>query len=274
MALASTTAVNSQGTQMNANASQTLVKKTFPAPTEMTPLTMIERAIDRGVTPEVLEKLLALQERFEATQARKEFEASMAQAKAKFKPIVKKHNGYGSRYKYEKLPDVTAAIDDALFEHGLSYDWDTQVDPDGKVAVTCILRHEAGHVRHCARLAEYPKDVADPKANMNGAQRLAATVTYLQRATLKASLGLAVGDDTDGRVDAPDQAGSITADEYQFIKQLIEDTDSVEAKVLAFVSAEHLETLTQAQYRMALAALQKRAKQMKSTGGGNAAAKP
>lgn len=253
----------------------------LPAPSQTSaevvvasPLSMIERAIERGATPEVIEKLLSLQERFEANQARKEFETAMAKAKAKFRPIIKRHEGYQNRYKYEKLQDVANAIDDALTEYGFGYDWDTQTDPDGKVSVTCYIRHEAGHVRIGARLAEYPKDVADPKANMNGAQRLAATVTYLQRATLKATLGLAVGDDTDGRVEGEESGRSITADEYSHIGQLIEDTLSVEAKVLAFVKAESLETMTKAQYQMAVAALQKRAKQMAQAGGSNAATKP
>src|SRR5690606_38094113 len=41
------------------------------APTMITPMTMIDRALISGAAPETLEKLLALQERWEANQGRK-----------------------------------------------------------------------------------------------------------------------------------------------------------------------------------------------------------
>ena len=43
-----------------------------------TPMAMIDRALMSGAAPETLEKLLALQERWEANQGRKAFDEAMA----------------------------------------------------------------------------------------------------------------------------------------------------------------------------------------------------
>lgn len=225
-----------------------------PSPHPMNPLDMIDRALSSGAAPETLEKLLTLQERWEANQARKAFDKAMSLARAKFKPIIKKHSGYGDRYKYEKLQDVADAIDAALIEHGFSYDWETETSADGGIVVTCVVRHEDGHSRK-ASLPGNPRDVADAKANMNGPQRMSAVVTYLQRGTLKAVLGLAVGDDTDGVVASSDILMEINADQFQELKNLLGESGETEERMLAFVKAERTETLTLAQYAKAKAAM-------------------
>ena len=237
----------------------------------VTPITMIEKALATGATPETLGKLLDLQERWEANQARKAFIAAMAQARAKFGPILKKNDGYASRYKYETLADVMAAVDGPLGDHGFSYDWITEDLEGGRIRVTCVVTHEAGHSRKNS-LSGDPKETADAKANMNGFQRMGGAVTYLQRYTLKAALGIAADKDTDGSTRDKITEGSqtVTADEFIYLRQLIEDCGAVESKVLASVNAETLETMTQKQYREAVAKLQAWAKKQ---GTANATAK-
>ena len=62
-------------------------------PAAVTPMGMLEKALASGATTETLEKLLALQERYEATEARKAFIAAMALARPKFAPIIKPNSG-------------------------------------------------------------------------------------------------------------------------------------------------------------------------------------
>jgi ERF superfamily len=226
-------------------------------PVVMTPMSMIEKALSSGATPETLEKLLTLQERWEANQARKAFIASMALARAKFGPILKTNDGYLSRYKYETLTDVMDAVDGPLGEFGFSYDWVTEDLPNGLIRVTCVLTHEAGHSRSNS-LSGDPKDTADAKANMNGFQRMGGAVTYLQRYTLKAALGIAASKDTDGDLRDKINEGSstINSDEFIYIRDLIESSQAVEKKVLASVNAPSLELMTQKQYREAVSKLQ------------------
>lgn len=236
-------------------------------PQQASPMMIIQAAIDRGASVETLGKLMDLQERFEANHARKAFVASMAQARAKFGPVLKRNDGYSNRYKYETLADVMAAVDGPLGEHGFSYDWETEDIEGGKIRVTCVVTHEAGHTRRNS-LSGDPKDTADSKANMNGFQRMGGAVTYLQRYTLKAALGIAASHDTDGDSREKIVAGSepITADEFIFLRNLIEETGAVEEKVLASVNARSMEGLTQKQYREAVSKLQTWAKKKVANG--------
>jgi hypothetical protein len=227
--------------------------------TTLTPMTMIEKALASGATPETLEKLMSLQERWEAAQSRKAFISSMALARAKFGPILKTSEGYLNRYKHETLPDVMKAVDVPLGEHGFSYDWITEDIDKGCIRVTCVITHEQGHSRSNS-LSGDPKDTADAKANMNGFQRMGGAVTYLQRYTLKAALGIAASVDTDGRSALIEGTNTITADEYQFIRDLINSSGADEVKVLASVKAADLTMMTQKQYREAVSKLQAWAK--------------
>ena len=232
-------------------------------PAAVTPMDMIDKALASGASPEALEKLLALQERWEANQARKAFIVAMAQARSKFGPILKRHDGYSSRYKYETLPDVMAAVDGPLGENGFSYDWKTEDLADGRIRVTCVVTHEAGHSRSNS-LAGHPNDTADAKANMNGLQRMGGAVTYLQRYTLKAALGIAAEKDSDGAAaGSPELAMTITAEQFQELRDMLDQTKDDESKMLAFVNARSMEEMTLAQYAKAKAVLVKKIDKMK-----------
>src|SRR6202163_5089119 len=86
-----------------------------PALTQyMTPMSMLDRAIAGGASIEVLDKLMGLQERYEANQARKAFDNAMADSVF---PIIKKNQAVDftsakgrTHYKYEDLADVLRAV--------------------------------------------------------------------------------------------------------------------------------------------------------------------
>ena len=62
--------------------------QTLPAVVPATPMELIASAIDRGMSPDVIEKLMALQERYEANLSRKAFDAAMAAANNVNKKII------------------------------------------------------------------------------------------------------------------------------------------------------------------------------------------
>ena len=69
----------------------------------VTPMDMIDRALVSGAAPETLERLLALQERWEAGQARKAFDAAIAEAKAEIPIVAKNATGHNSKAKSQSL---------------------------------------------------------------------------------------------------------------------------------------------------------------------------
>lgn len=220
------------------------------------PMAIIEMAIAKGAPVETLERLMALQERYEANEAKKEFALAMASAKSEIRPIVKaKAVDFTSakgrtNYQYEDLAGIADAVDPILAKHGLSYRF-RSAQNEGNISVTCILGHERGHTEETTLTA-----YRDESGNKNPIQAVGSTVTYLQRYTLKLALGLAATKDTDG---VPPEEPSKTIDEAQFryLQDLIEKAVADESKMLAFCKVSKIEDMTQANYKWAEGLLRK-----------------
>lgn len=104
-----------------------------PQVLSITPMTMIDRALASNATPETLERLLALQERWEANEARKAFDNAMAAAKAEI-PVISKNRTVSyehkdgkdaTSYRHEDLGEIARTVDPILAKHGLSYRYQT-----------------------------------------------------------------------------------------------------------------------------------------------------
>lgn len=186
-----------------------------------TPAELLQIAVQQGADLDRLERLMALQERWEANEARKAFTTAMAAFKAEPLEIFKrKHVSFTTRdgdttsYNHAELSDVTAVVCPALSRHGLSHRWDVQ-QTGSTITVECIVRHAQGHAETCSLSA--PPDTSGKK---NSIQQVASTVTYLQRYTLLSIVGAATkGMDDDGRAggasndEAPSATGEASPEE-------------------------------------------------------------
>lgn len=171
-------------------------------------MTMIERAITQGSDIAVIEKLMALQERYDAAQARKSFDTAMAQATSEI-PVIKKNRrvqfeyrkagAAATDYAYEDLGEIARTVKPILGRHGLSYRFRTTSNINEPVVVTCIISHRDGHFEENTLSAG-----RDDSGNKNSIQSIGSTSTYLQRMTLKAALGLAASEDDDGSESSQD----------------------------------------------------------------------
>jgi hypothetical protein len=179
----------------------------------MTPMQMVYHAVTNGSPVEVVEKLMGLQERWQANQARMAFDNAMADAKAEIPVIVKRSNvkydvknkdangNVGANnaradkvdFDYETLGDIATVINPILSKSGLSYRYRSKQE-SGLISVTCIITHRDGHCEETTLAAG-----ADTSGKKNGIQSIGSTVSYLQRYTLKLALGLAAAKDDDGK---------------------------------------------------------------------------
>ena len=161
--------------------------------------------IKAGGTMAELRDMLALQKEFEAGEAHKDYTDDMAKFKLNPPKIVKdKQVAFnqnadgtgGTSYMHATIGNVTGLIVAALAEHGFSHRWDTQQKDGGQICVTCTITHKRGHSEATTLCAG-----ADQSGKKNNIQAMASTVTYLQRYTLLAAVGLATNDqeDDDGR---------------------------------------------------------------------------
>ena len=195
-----------------------------------TPMEMLSRALMGGLmgnaAPEMLEKLFALQERWEKNEARKAFDKAIAQAKAELPIIVKNREvsfGAGrTSYKHEDLAEIAKTIVPVLSKYGLSYRWRTNVT-DKAIVVTCIVSHDGGHSEETNLPAP-----ADTSGSKNAIQAIGSTVTYLQRYTLKAALGLAAAKDDDGMAAGGNGKPAETIDDKQKPAETIDDKQYAE----------------------------------------------
>ena len=163
----------------------------------VTPLELVRVALDQNASIETLERLMNLQERYEANEARKAYNASFNAFKANSIRIVRNIDVKDGPLKGKKYADLFAVVDavtSGLSAHELNSSWKLTKDEPGWIEVTCTIRHALGHSESVAMGG--PPDTGGAK---NAIQARASTISYLERYTLLAATGLAAtGQDDDG----------------------------------------------------------------------------
>lgn len=166
-----------------------------------TPAVLLQMAVAQGADLDRLERLMALQERWEANESRKAFTNAMTEFKAEPLTIFKRKrvgyettNGEFVGYSHAELSDVTDVVGPAMARHGLSYRWSVKQDAQ-RINVSCIVTHKQGHSEAVTMDA-----APDNSGKKNGIQQIASACTYLQRYTLLAVTGMSTkGMDDDGQ---------------------------------------------------------------------------
>lgn len=225
--------------------------------TDNSPAEMIRLAVSGGADLEKLEKLLTLQERWEANEARKAYHQAMAEFK-KNPPKIDKDRTVqykDVKYNHASLANVVEKITIELSKYGLSASWSTQ--QNGAVSVTCRITHVLGHTEETKLTAG-----ADSTGSKNSIQAIGSTITYLERYTLLAALGLATHEqDDDGR----SSVEYISDDEIHTIRDYLISLNASEKNFLKFMKIDKLEEMPRVSYQKAIAALkakQEKAKEM------------
>lgn len=210
--------------------------------TAITPMDMLDRAVASGASVETLDKLMALQDRWERNEARKAFDRAIASAKAEIKPVVRNREGHNSK-RYVDFAAIAREVDPVLTRFGLSYRFRTE--QTDRINVTCILFGH-GHSEE-SRLSGPP----DTTGNKNAIQAIGSTLTYLQRYSLVQALGLAAADDDDGKASA-----AISEDQADKIRDLLTETKSNADAFLRYVGAESISDIPASKYADAIAKLE------------------
>lgn len=224
----------------------------------MTPMDMLNKAVSQGANIDVLEKLMSLQERWEANQARKAFDEAMASAKADIPVIIKNRtvdftSSKGrTHYRHEDLAEVARTVTPILARHGLSYRFRTSSAVNEPVVVTCIVSHRDGHFEENTLTAG-----RDDSGNKNNIQAVGSTLTYLQRMTLKAALGLAASDDDDG-VASAGTPETISENQMAQLVDLAEAVGADKTALCKYLKIPSLASLPAKDFDRAVAALNKK----------------
>lgn len=228
-----------------------------------TPAALLQIAVSQGADISKLEKLMELQERWEANEARKAYAQAMAAFKAEDLKITKNKRVHFTSakgttdYKHATLDNVVSVVAAGLAKHGLMHTWRTKQE-NGRIRVTCIITHEKGHFEETTL-----ECAADESGNKNSIQAIGSAVSYLQRYTLTAATGVASGDeDNDGQAAAKPIA-KITESQALDLETLIKDTSTDKAAFLRFFKIGALADMPTARYSEAIATLKRKQEKAK-----------
>lgn len=223
----------------------------------VTPMDMLNRAVQSGASMDMVEKLMTLQERWEANNARKAFDNAIAAAKAEIPNITKNRqvdftSSKGrTNYRYEDLGEIARVVSPILPKHGLSYRYRTASPINEPVTVTCIVSHRDGHFEENTLCAG-----RDDSGNKNSIQAIGSTLTYLQRMTLKGALGLAVSNDDDGS--KADAADAITLEQVEELVALADEVGADKEAFCRYFKVGGFADITTKDFPRAIAALNKK----------------
>jgi len=188
-------------------------QESMPVSNVATPSNLLEMAINKGADVDQLEKLMALQERYEARQAKSDFLKSVTGFQSEVPRITKTKVGH--KFSYTPLADIIEQIKSTLQRHGLSYRFEQ--DHEEGIEVTCVLSHVGGHSESTSMKAG-----ADSSGSKNDVQAIGSTVQYLQRYTLVGALGLTTADsDIDGRLPFK----GLSTEQQDYVDTLLSDCE-------------------------------------------------
>jgi hypothetical protein len=228
----------------------------------VTPMALIDRAMQSNASIEKLQQLFDLQIRFEENEAKKAYFKAVAAFKSETITILKtKHVKFTTQkgvteYNHEELGTVVKTVIPFLGKHGLSHKWIID-QPDGKVKITCILSHELGYSESTA--IEGPRDDSGGK---NFIQSIKSTVSYLERITFLAITGLAAEEqDDDGRTSEAPTEPLIDDEQLANLDALILETGADVGKFLVYMKVRQITDIPSKAYPLAVKALEAKRKQ-------------
>jgi len=211
----------------------------------ITPMQMLNAAVERGDAMENLEKLMDLNDRWEAAQAKKAYIEAKSAFKANAPTIIKDMENKQYKSMYSSIGNVVNGVNAALSQYGLDASWDFDQTDTG-IKVTCILTHSQGHSERVSLVG--PPDVSGQK---NPIQQIKSTTTYLKLATFEAVTGIASKEgnkDDDGNAAG---AQPVSEDQLTELLELAEQLSVDKIKFCEWAKVESFAEIRRADFQKA-----------------------
>jgi hypothetical protein len=157
------------------------------------PADLLQLAIERDGSIDVIERLAKLQMDFFDREDRIAFRGAMTQFKEDMPRVIRQRSVRDKqgdeKYKVVALEDVADPVMKALVKLGITYRYKTADLPDGRIRVTCILGLRGTAYEEEGSTLAAPPDVEGGKSPLKA---VGSTTSYLEKYTLMASVGMHV----------------------------------------------------------------------------------
>lgn len=219
--------------------------------TNLTPMDLISAAMENGIDPNHLEKLLALQERWDENERRKAehqaeiaYNQAMAECQAAIQPVKAKLKNTQTNSIYADLTAIDDAIRPVYTSHGFSIsEGSSKSDIEDNVYVYIDVLHRDGHSKRYGD--DFPLDGAGIKGTVNktAIHAKASTKTYARRYLITGVFNIAIArHDRDGN----DSDQPISEKHVGILRALINSChpdENAEGRALKFAQVETLEEI-------------------------------
>ncbi len=247
---------------------------TKPQPTELATvqdygaslIDVIARAArDPNVDIDKMERLLEMQERIQARQAKVDFTTAKIAMRDEL-PTIDMRGRIVIRDKndpnkviqetpFARFEDIHAAVMPVLARHDFDLSFRNGLSPDGKVRVTTILAHIGGHSEETE--FDVPHDSSGSK---NAVQAVGSSTSYGKRYGTLSILNIRVsGEDDDGK--AACERPCISKEQRDEILNALDDLNANKKAFAEYLGVESVADIPAADYPKAQAALAAKRKQ-------------
>lgn len=223
-------------------------------PATITPMDLISRAQQANASIDQMQQLFDLQLRYEANEARKAYNDAMANFREQCPTINRGRSVEHNKTKFAGLAESIEAIRPILSKFGLSHQWKTRQE-GANITVECTVTHRQGHSESTSLSAS-----PDKSGGKNDIQAIGSTVSYLERYTLYAILGLSSRemDDDGAGAGKKDDVPRITEQQYFDLLALIADVGADQAKFCTYYKINEPAELPAAKFAAAVKGLEQK----------------
>lgn len=227
------------------------------SPPTVTPLVLLQQAIDKGMDADQLTKLMDLQERYERNRAAEVYGAAITEFQKRCPAIVKerKADAGSLKYQYASFDDVMRKAGPILTDCGIALSFSTESNERG-IRVTVKIRVGI-HAEECTL------DVPIPDMKVNATQRYGAALSYAKRYALCAALNIVVTDEDD---DAQSAYDPVTMEQEIAIAEFIEQNGLDKTPFLKWLAVDRICDIAARDFDKAMNALRNKAAEKKKAG--------
>lgn len=219
--------------------------------TDTSPAEMIKAAVMGGADLDKLEKLLELQERYEANQARKLFAKAFSIAQANIIPVIKKRFNSQTKSKYSELSDVIEVSQPIYTKEGFSITFNEGDSPlPEHVRILAVVLHCAGHKENYHFNVPLDGKGMQGNANMTKIHGKASSVSYGRRYLICMIWNIPTQDN-----DGNKPVSKITQKQLSILLDLLNFKEMSEKKLIDFLKVDSMEDLPESRYMEAMQAI-------------------